>query len=406
MGTEDDDRFRELWRNVSRRWYKKALARSPESGRICHHLALVAPRHSLEQLFLYLRSLTCVAPYERMRKDIKTIFNPKKRSPLWEKTFIYTHTLLSIGKVEDFDRKFNALVDVLAVKSMLDNYIVAATGKLSNVGALVAISNIAALFEYGAPNARLSFAYRNAQMAKNAASRSESRNPEKNDSLANEEATGSDSNWMIPLDHEDSSFIILRSSSLTSTVLKVWLNRETDRDTHCLIHTYLVFIWSLVTAQEAWKPFEKETVWRNIEKSLPWFLICQFLNTVALSTNWPPKIFSESFPESSEKHSDMGMSFPLPEDFLLQGQIYSQWYFPSTWFTETTVGDGEDHLELRSTTQTRLERILWLGHRIASVCRTSVRQMYRTNGSFYLGRPMDTIQRGLRILHVNRLCDE
>ena len=51
----------------------------------------------------------------------------------------------------------------------------------------------------------------------------------------------------------------------------------------------------------------------------------------------------------------------------MRGQPYSIWYFPHPWFTNAGIDADERSLELPSTIQPRVERILWLGLRIASV---------------------------------------
>jgi hypothetical protein len=57
---------------------------------------------------------------------------------------------------------------------------------------------------------------------------------------------------------------------------------------------------------------------------------------------------------------------PLPEDFAIRGQIWSQDYFPDGWFENAMVDDEERSLSSVNGC-TRAERILWLGVRIASV---------------------------------------
>ncbi len=75
------------------------------------------------------------------------------------------------------------------------------------------------------------------------------------------------------------------------------------------------------------------------------------------------KIYADVFPG---QESDR----PLPEDFVVRGQMYSLWYYPRAWFEDANIDEEERLLELPSTTASRVERILWLGIRIASVCPT------------------------------------
>lgn len=74
------------------------------------------------------------------------------------------------------------------------------------------------------------------------------------------------------------------------------------------------------------------------------------------------KVWSEDFPKP-----DKEVGWPLPDDFVMRGQLYSTCYFPHTWFTNAGINADERSLELPSMIQPRVERILWLGLRIAFV---------------------------------------
>ena len=401
MAIEDDEaKDREVWRNTSRRWYEKAVHKSPNTGRLYHHLAILARPSTLEQLSWFVRSLTCVAPFEQTRGSIMALFNPilrgvrsfPTRPSSWETVLIHAHAILFTSQTQGSDDKFDAVVDMLVGDDLFDEYIAKSGTKLKKFGAFAAISNVAALFEYGAQKSKLHLAYKNAQTMKDIASEPKSCNPNQVEHpLTTEDLTRLNSTSVMPLDDRTSSIFITRASILASDTLELWLHRETDSNIHPLVHVYLVFIWSLTIAQEAWKPFEEDPVWRNIEKELPWYLICRFLNTVAGEFHSTSKIFAEDFPQSSKENGDKEVPCPLPEDFTLRRQIYSQWYFPSTWFRKTMVDDEERTLERPSTAQDRIERILWLGHRIASVYRIFVSSNDGTNWTFCLGRSMDTI---------------
>ena len=360
MAIEDDKpKDREVWCNTSRRWYEIAVQKSPNTGRLYHHLAILARSYTSEQLSLYPRSLTCVAPFEKARQSIMTLFNPIRstiRPSPWETSFIRAHAILFTGQTQDPD-EFDTIVDKLVRDDISGGN---AATRLRELGASAAISNIAALFEYGTPKhgvkARLRLAYELAQIVENI----EPEYEEEEDPFATERN-------------------ITRSSRLASKTLETWMNRAMDSDTYPLVHIYLVFIRSLIIAQEAWKSFENEITWRVIERDIPWCAICLFLNTEAEKFRLTHSIFAEDFPQPSAENGDKEKPRPLPEDFALRGQIYSQQYFPSTWFTDTMVDDDERTFELPSMVQLQIERILWLSHRIASVCHTVVITDYVMN---------------------------
>ncbi|KAI0148272.1 hypothetical protein F4776DRAFT_606898 [Hypoxylon sp. NC0597] len=75
MAIEDDDiRDREVWTSVSQHWYSNASDKSPSTGRLYHHLAILAKPNPLQQLYYYTKSL-CV-PFSSARESVMTLFDP------------------------------------------------------------------------------------------------------------------------------------------------------------------------------------------------------------------------------------------------------------------------------------------------------------------------------------------
>jgi len=99
---DNDIRGREVWSGVARFWYGKAADKSPNIGRLYHHLAILARPYTLQQLSLYTRSLICIIPFESAKGSIRTLFNPilegressYHRSSFMEIIFIKAHGLL------------------------------------------------------------------------------------------------------------------------------------------------------------------------------------------------------------------------------------------------------------------------------------------------------------------------
>lgn len=79
MAIEDDDiRDREIWTEVSRYWYSKAGGKfeNPNTGRLHHHLAILARPNAVEQLFYYTKSLCVAIPFKSARDSIHTLLTP------------------------------------------------------------------------------------------------------------------------------------------------------------------------------------------------------------------------------------------------------------------------------------------------------------------------------------------
>ncbi|CAD6581792.1 MAG: hypothetical protein ASARMPREDX12_000668 [Alectoria sarmentosa] len=372
MAIEDDEpKDREVWSNVARFWYNKAADKSPNVGRLYHHLAILARPYTLEQLSLYTRSLTCVTPFESAKGSIMTLFNPilngkdsvTRRSSSFETIFIRAHGILFTKGPADPSNQFNEATMELEADNLLDNYVTKIATRFKEIGVFAAVANIAALFEYGIakhgvpkPILRLAFeAFENANIAKDEAARPgfpKSSDSQSNPQLARFETSDFEAVMSSSSSRPSVEFIALAAKIAFST-LSICLRRLEDPNVHPLVHVYLVFLRTLVSVEQAMK---------CIEAYVPWNEICSFLNSLSTpSRASDPAFRSKDFPESEE-----GLDRPLPEDFVMRGQLYSQWIFPEAWFAGAMIDDDERSLDLPSMAKPRADRIFWHGHIIAS----------------------------------------
>ena len=368
MAIEDDDiRDREVWSGVARFWYGKAADNNPQVGRLYHHLAILARPFTLQQLSLYLRALTCVLPFESARASIMTLFNPilegresvYHRASSVETIFIKAHGLLfTETSTEEFSNCVQQLRD-----GLMDSYIGRVTAKFKEQGVFAALSNIASLFDYGRLRAKdlsrsiFRLAFEEVQARKVQGEENSSQKAEDVDGIEVPATTFAPKLTVEGLtEHEIelSRRNIKHASRITFGTLSVALGRVGDKNVYPMVHTYLVFLRSLIAVEKAMK---------QIEKDVPWSELASFLTTLAKSQVITNRIFNEAFPMP-----DAGTGRPLPEDFVMRGQLWSNNYFPYTWFKDAKVDDEERSLELPSFAGPRIERILWLGFRIAAVC--------------------------------------
>ena len=366
MAIEDDEpKDREVWSNVARFWYNKAADKGPNIGRLYHHLAILARPYTLEQLSLYTRSLTCITPFESAKGSIMTLFNPilngkesgTRRSSSFETIFIRAHGILFTKSPADPSDRFHEAIMELEADNLLDNYITRVAARFKEVGVYAAVANIAALFEYGIakqgvpkPILRLAFeAFENANQMKDEIHHPDSQSYQPLARLGTSDFESVTSSYSEP-----PLEVVTLASKIAFSTLSISMRRLQDPNVHPLVHVYLVFLRSLVSVEEAMK---------CIEKFVPWNGICSFLNSLfTLSRAADPTFRSQDFPEPEE-----GPGRPLPEDFVMRGQLYSQRYFPETWFTDAMIDDDERSLDLPSMAEPRADRLFWLGHRIASV---------------------------------------
>ncbi|KAH8756015.1 hypothetical protein F5883DRAFT_429942 [Diaporthe sp. PMI_573] len=107
MAIEDEDiRDREIWTDVSRYWYSKASDKAPTTGRLYHHLAILARPYAVIQLFYYTKSLCVAIPFKSARDSILTLFDPiidgtQTRLQAIDLNFVQAHGILFIRSNTD-----------------------------------------------------------------------------------------------------------------------------------------------------------------------------------------------------------------------------------------------------------------------------------------------------------------
>ncbi|KAL8940326.1 MAG: hypothetical protein Q9211_002339 [Gyalolechia sp. 1 TL-2023] len=375
MAIEDHDvQDREIWGGVARFWYSKAADKLPEIGRLSHHLAILARPNSLQQLAYYARSLACVVPFSSARSSIMTLFQPmlqgkmsaQHRPKALEISFIKIHANLFVHR-QPTPEVMELFTNVRA--GLLDDYISRVTTRFREQGVSIALTNIAAIFEYGALTAnqtsrsicRLAFLEIWAQKLTD---REAATAPEQKLEMALDIDEDKQKSLIDSLHQQVARYpsekeivssmdLITFASKISFATLTIVLQRPGDKNVFPLVHVMFCFIWSLTTV---------EKVMLYVERDIPWGDICAFLNTLAKPEALTPKIWSQSLPKP-----DGGVTQPLPEDFALRGQLCALWYYPDGWYEGVHVDIEERSLELPSMTATRVERILWLGMGIATV---------------------------------------
>jgi hypothetical protein len=111
MAIEDDDiRDREVWTAVSRHWYSRASDKAPTTGRLYHHLAILARPNALQQLYYYAKSLCVEMPFLSARESIMTLYEPimarasnpqQARLPQTDLNFVKAHGIMFSGKQQE-----------------------------------------------------------------------------------------------------------------------------------------------------------------------------------------------------------------------------------------------------------------------------------------------------------------
>ncbi|KAF1967763.1 hypothetical protein BU23DRAFT_482364 [Bimuria novae-zelandiae CBS 107.79] len=358
MAIEDENpRDREIWAGVARSWYIKAADKNPAVGRLYHHLAILARPNVLRQLYYYARSLTCVRPFPSARESILTLLDPILGRPAEsyshdlpiDTSFIQAHGILfkklSPERFEDAR---------LAFQSQLDNHIGRVTAKWKDQGTFIAVTNLAGLFDYGSDDSILRLIFiLHKQTTRPSSLSSQSDEDSRSPSPVGEEKSSismSDAEVSALIKTLSADFTFSRAYHLTMSTLTLVLRRVGDKNVLTHVHILLSFFSTLASIKYV----------AQFLDHAPWAELVSFLNTLSKSEQRPEKIIpGPVFP------SDQADSLPLPEDYLIRGQIWNQWYFPEGWFQREH--DEEDRsMELASTVKLRSERVLRLGYELAT----------------------------------------
>ena len=396
MAIEDDDiRDREIWTGVARFWYSKAADKSCTTGRLYHHLAILARPYALKQLFFYSKSLTVVQPFASARESILTLFQPilesHHRSSAVETAFLKAHGLLFTEVETD---RFNEVLDHFL--ALLDNQIGKVTAKWKEQGVYIAVANHAAMLGFGSADNLLVQHLRKRQTpTDDEAAVSEvdgansglgmtpqvSGSSQAQDGVATPSSSGAATEDQAGAVEASEPSETKKGSCPTSSVnatqmsirtLDLVLQRIGDPNVLPHVHVSLVFLYHL----DASDPMIKSLV-----DQFPLGAMAKLLNTLVRTYKTHSRIEQASFPVPEK-----GLGRPLTEDYTLRGLIWAVGYFPEEWFSNASVDDEERSLELASMADDRKERILWLAYRISTVSEV---------GKDWLDREADQIALGL-----------
>ncbi|KAK3371963.1 hypothetical protein B0H63DRAFT_453344 [Podospora didyma] len=335
MAIEDDNiRDRETWTSVSRHWYSKASDKAPATGRLYHHLAILARPNALQQLFYYAKSMCVAMPFSSARESIMTLFDPiivsatsqQSRLGPSDHAFVKAHGIMFSGKEQE--SLAGAMADFLGG---LDNHIARMTRKWLEPGYHIALANFCAIIGYGSESNPITSVIKQPISA-------ESRD---------HQMTGDESGHNVPLELANA----LRLANKTHNVV---FRRFGDPNILPYFHVTLVFMYHLTFYPEAMAYAAPE---------FPWKLAALMLNTLLDTCQSYPRIESEVFP-----HSEDAQRRPLPEDYAMRGLLWTDKYFPDTWFSNDNdkIDDDEKYFEVASMSEDRKERALFLGCRIAA----------------------------------------
>lgn len=354
MAVEDDARNREAWAAVSRYWYNQEADRSPDLGRIQHHLAVLARPDVLQQLFHYSKALVCVRPFPNARESIALLLNPYNTQLIHQESmvtaFLATHgVLFTKGPTEQFITRANHFLSIF-------RWEIRRLTCQGQQGVYFMSVNFASVLQYGDPEAVMALEFSQKQgetlaeahafalewtSGTTAASLSDGQG-----GCGNSESTNVASQIPSP--------VAFQGSCLAFHTLAIFLEQMGDPNVYPGIHTSLAFIWCLALHPPAMQ---------QVEQSIPWLGLTKFLNTLFRPGTNFGMVEDGAFPLSNDEVTQQ-----LSEDYLIRGQAWSQLYYPEKFFEGAPSEDDRPLEEDQATIALRRHRCLWLGARIATVC--------------------------------------
>ncbi|KAJ5165147.1 DNA/RNA-binding domain E.t1.c1-type [Penicillium coprophilum] len=345
MAVEElDKKDREVWAGVSRYWYNQDAEKSPENGRIQHHLAVLARPDILQQLFHYTKALISVRAFPNALESMTQLVTPLMKVPIEKQnliaSFVTTHGALFMqAPVEEFVSRANVFLATLRKE-------ISRVSRDGQQGAQMTSCNIAAIFQYGREDGVIE-----------ADCTVKLRNPTADDRLAAMKwaSQTTDTTPIYPTYSDLSSQLAFQASSLAFHTLIVMLREVGDPNIYPGVHISMAFVWYLTLNPAAIK---------RLEPLIPWSLLASYLNTLFRPDTIISKIEDESFPLLDDSATQQ-----LPEDFLIRGQAWSRLYYPERFFEGAPTEDERPSTEEHSTVIPRRHRCLWLGVRIATYTR-------------------------------------
>ncbi|KAB8254670.1 hypothetical protein BDV32DRAFT_154978 [Aspergillus pseudonomiae] len=349
----------EIWVGIARYWYNKAVDKNPDVGRIQHHLGVLARPDIVQQLFYYTKSLVCVRPFPRTRVSILRFFSPLLQGP---RVIGYPHVTTAFVSAHGY--LFTQATAVHFIKSSdeflssLEKYIPRVGVTFRMQGVYLTSSNFAAMLEYSNSDPLLCAEFH--QVATEPAKSSEGLSTAEDPVRSAHEAVAS----FLTLGAQQDPSQLAYGSSLAFETFSVMLEHVNNMNLFPALHTSLAFLWCLSYTATGMKCVEAVVPWNRIVIFLNMIIQPSFLQR--LVQGWLTSLdeFDFNLIEGAEFPISNETSW-LPEDFLIRGQIWSQIYYPSSFFENCPSDEDGRNVERESLSISRMYRCLWLGVRLA-----------------------------------------
>jgi len=376
---EADLRDREIWSNTARTWYDEAADLSPNTGRIQHHLAVLARPNIVQQLFLYSKALVAAIPFRNAGDSILLLFNPlleqtsafPSRYQPAEFAFVCSGAVLfkrrSVVEFQMYHQQF---------ASNLEGHLARSGSRFKVQGPEYAGALFAMMADFGnADNTFWTMIVDHQQQMKRQYCDQAGvafdklpkdfvvQDPAIIDRVKADYWARANEGRHVPSQALPSEANFTSSDEISSYVGPMLFHTVSDVASHIgnknivpFMHMVLAYLLALT-----WVPGASV----YIENCIPWNQVAQFLNTVGRSGVCYDNVEGKDFPKSFG-----GSKRQLPEDFAMRGLALMIYYYKSDFFNnEDLVDEDERMLEQPSHQAPRVERCLWAGIQLARTVR-------------------------------------
>jgi hypothetical protein len=348
------------WDEVATDWDKKAAAHRRSVGQLYHH-SVILKSPSLQKLYLYGRTSTSLVPLPNAEEPLGNLCPSvltdeqalREGDESMEALVIcfYERVILS-EKTKIVDEAFNAALGTIKVQS---------EDKFATSGVYLAITNIAALLGLGSSDniyRRLFDFTLSQEIPGSGTSRDQTSKSKSSSNPTYLEVNNSQLPVQVVLKFYYQSF---------NSIIQRTPHGDKVRGLLPYVHVMLVFIASLYTLRS--RLHSNDNAHNTLDGllilddlltsvSLDWPALAQFLNHVAQSF---PDLISSHTESLEYKETFPSNGVPLPEDYMIHGQVWAQWYFAPDWFNKSEDDDSLHCLEDESKSEDRAARVLYLG---------------------------------------------
>ncbi|KAI6550238.1 hypothetical protein MCOR04_011296 [Pyricularia oryzae] len=342
MAIEDDDvRDREVWTAVSRDWYSRASDKAPTTGRLYHHLAILAKPNVVAQLFYYAKSLCVPIPFNSARDSILTLFEPimagtHGKLHAVDRALVRCHGTFFTGKgTEDLEDARNEFL------SNLDLAVAKGARCWLEAGYQIAVTNLCALLDYGLPT----------NVLIRALDASTKDSPMPKIVIGDEPASAKSqktSETQKPSNTNDENAPVATAT-------------EAKDDVVDLSKRFKEVLQFMAILKGPGGAEAKRSAISHLEASFPWNLLTSCLNSFAAGFEIPEKDDIFKLPRAAEQR-------PLPENWAMRGLVWAEMAFPADHFNvNKNMEKDERTFETPSMKDQRRKRCLWFVYQIAQI---------------------------------------